>query len=373
VPSSTPTSTTSTNAVQINQDVAYGKPLALTYSGAGKSVKYHVSKFAFTTNKKVPKKKVPNGGILELNAPTTRVAAFIALTSDVFNFLMNGEFERTLFSSLTELEVYVNRDTRIARDQDDTRPVESLADFCSSLLNKISSFIKDKRVKDKGIKDRHKELKRILSPGNDGTFPHIDELWSSNDGNSDSEEDTESESEDTDQDTNRLVKASRRSLHVVKLFSSLGQAFNVTECVDGEENKGISIIKKKYDGSGCSTVLQETRHQTMRKEMFPRTQEDWRTKYGVVLDPSNPQTLVVGPDKYIPASHRPNDDDENVSQEHIESAEARWNAMNQQFNEKLKQEQGDSYNPLFEQGDESSSRKFFSIEDYEESIVSCVV
>ena len=321
----------------------------------------------------------------------------IALASDVLHYLVDGEFEPTLFSSLAEFELYVDRDTRLARAQhprrNETRfrvnnfwqedtsffdafPIESLLEICSSLLGKISSFIKDRKVTDKGIKRRYKELQRILSSPDDGsTFPHINELWNgTNDSDSDSEDEdteTESESEDTDQDTNRLVKG-RRALHVVDLFSSLRQVYDVIEWVDSEDNTTHNhIIKKKYNGTGCPIALQEARHQTMRKDMFPRTQEDWLLKYGELLDPDYPETLKVGPDGYTPACFRPNDTDENVSQQHIESAEARWNAMNQQHMNRLKQEQGDDYNPLFEQGDETSNTAFFSIEDYEKSTVSC--
>jgi len=360
IPNPTTTSTTTTDT-SINQNVTFGRPLALEYSGAGKSVIYNNKPKPFGSNK-----MVPGTGRKKMNSPKTRVAAFAALASDVFNFLVKGEFEPTLFSSLTEFEVYVDRDTRIARDQDDTLPVESLEEVCSSLLNYISSFIKDKRVKDTGIKRRCKELKRLLSSPDDGsTFPYINELWSST---SDSED--EDTGEDTDQDTNGdtyRVVASRRALHVVDLFSSLRQVYDAIEWVDSVDN--THIIKRNYDGSGCGTDLQLARHQAMRKDMFPRLQEDWMRRYGVVLDPSNPQTLVVGQDEYKPASHRPNDNDENVSQEHIESAESRWDTMYQQSNEKRKQEQGDEYNELFEQSDESSSTAFFSIEDYEESIV----
>ena len=369
-PNPAPTSTTTTDT-SIDQNVAFGKPLALFYAGAGKSVGYWQPSGASKPFKPFNSyKKVPGTGTRKMSSSRTRVAAFAALASDVFNFLVKGEFEPTLFSSLTEFKVYVDRDTRIARDQDDTLPVESLEEVCSSLLNYISSYIKDKRVKDKGIKDRLAELQRILSPGNDGTFPYINELWSST---SDSED--EDTCEDTDQDTNTngdtdRVVADRRARHVCKLYRSLGHVFNVTECVDGVDNEGISIIKKRYCGEGCGTVLQEARHQQMREDMFRHIQEDWLIKYDVVLDPSNPQTLIVGPDEYVPASHRPNDNDENVSQEHIDSAEARWDALYQQSINKRKQEQGEEYNELFEVGDESSSRRLNSIEDYEKSIVS---
>ena len=355
IPNPTTTSTTTTDT-SINQNVTFGRPLALEYSGAGKSVTYINKPKPFASNQ-----MVPGTGKKKMNSPRTRVAAFAALASDVFHYLINGEFERTLFSSLTEFEVYVDRDIRLARDQDRTRPVESLEEVCSSLLNYISSFINRNKVKDKGMKDRLKELQRILSPGNDGTFPHIDELW-----NGTNDSDSDSEDQDTNGDTDRVV-ADRRARHVVKLFSSLREVYKVTEWVESDDN--THIIKKRYDGSGCGTDLQLARHQQMREDMFRHIQEDWLIKYGEVLDPSNPQTLIVGKDKYVPASHRPNDNDENVPQEHIESAEARWDAMYQQSNEKRKQEQGDEYNELFEQSDESSSTAFFSIKDYEESIV----
>ena len=380
VPNPTPTSTTTTDT-SIDQNVGFGKPLALEYSGAGKSVAYYERNPIFSSFKKVYKKGL-------LHTPTTYIAAFAALGSDVLNFLVDGQVEPALFRSLAEFKLYIERDTQLAIDQHPRRhetvfkrgrgvfegsffdefPIPSLAEVCQSLLERISSFIKDKKVKDKGIKLRFNDLKRILSPGNDGTFPHLNELWSSTDGdNSDTGEDTDQDT-NTNGDTDRVV-ADRRARHVCKLYKSLGLVFNVTEWADSEENEGISIIKKRYDGSGCGTVLQEARHQRMREDMLPKIQHDWKHMYDEELDLTNPLTLVVGPDKYIPASYRPNDTDENVSQEHIESAEARWAAMYQQSNEKRKQEQGDEYNELFELSDESSSTAFFSIEDYEESTV----
>ena len=378
--------TTGTSSLQINQDVGYGKPQALEYSGAGKSVIYSASQsnMPFKSYKKVPN---TNGG--QINSPTTAVAAFAALASDAFNYWVDGGFEPVLFSSLAEFELYVDRDTRITTEQHPRRnetsikirnkvhqgsyfdiyQIPSLAEVCQSLLVNISSFIKTKKItKNKKVfKSRYKELKRILSPGNDGTFPHIDELWNgTNDSDSDSDSDDD---EDTDEDTDPVVEE-RRKLHVVDLFSSLGQVFNVVEWADSEDDDGY-IIKKKYNGSGCGIDKQLARHQQMRKDMVLGIQEDWLVKYGIVLDLDYPDTLMVGPDKYIPLYLRPNDDDENVSQGHIDSAEARWDALYQQSVNKRKQEQGEEYNELFELSDESSSTAFFSIEDYEESIVSC--
>ena len=374
------TTTTDTPSLQINQNVGYGNPLALSYSGAGKSIFYQANK----TNEPFSSSKKYNGhNICSLG---TYVAAFAALASDVFNFWVHGEFEPTLFSSLAMLNAYIDRDTRIAIAQHPLRnenriffrgkgpffdiyPVKSLEEVCSSLLERISSFIKDKKVKDKGMKSRYKELQRILSPGNDDNFPHIDELWNSTGGNSNSDEDTESEDTDTDTATDRVK--GRRALHVVKQFSSLGAIYNVTEWVDSDDN--THIIKRQYNGQGCGIDKQEARHQQMKKDMLLCILVDWKDKYDEELDLDKPKTLVFGKDKYVPSFLRPNDTDGNVSQEHIDSAEARWDAMYQQSINKRKQEQGEGYNPLFELGDESSSRKFFSIEDYEESIVSYYV